>query len=82
MQVLSSFADRQGFDVWGKGLRHLETKRLCVICKCANLSLKKTEKDSWVEWGPMFVVLQLRSCLLIQKSEVKGLTFRGFVECR
>ena len=40
--VLSFFADRQGFEsgVRGKGLRYLETKRLC-----ANIFLKKTEKD-------------------------------------
>ena len=46
MQVLSSFADRQGFEsvVWGKGLRHLEVERLC-----ANPFLKKTKKDFWVE---------------------------------
>ena len=42
MRVLSSFADRQGFEsgVRGKGLRCLEAKRLC-----ANPFLKKTEKD-------------------------------------
>ena len=82
MRVLSSFTDRQGFDVRGKGLRHLETKRLGMTCRCANLFVKKTEKDSWAEWGPIFVVLQSRSCLLIQKSEVKGSTFWGIVDCQ
>ena len=78
VRVLSSFADRQGFEsgIRGKGLRHLEMKRLCV-----NLFLKKIEKDSWAEWGPIFVVLQSRFCLIIQKSEVKGSTFWGIVEC-
>ena len=46
MRVLSSFTDRQGFDVRGNGLRHLETKRLGMTCRCVNLFLKKTEKDS------------------------------------
>ena len=79
VQVLSSFADRQGFEssVRGKGLHCLEEKRLC-----ANPFLKKTEKDFWAKWDPIFVVLQSSFCLLIQKSKVKGSTLWGIVECR
>ncbi|RVX22531.1 hypothetical protein CK203_012731 [Vitis vinifera] len=63
------FADRQGIEsgVWRKGLRRLVAKRLR-----ANHFLKKIEKDFWAEWGSIFVVLQSRFCLLVQKSEVES----------
>ena len=78
MRVLSFIVNSQGFKsgVQGKGLRCQKAKWLC-----ANPILKKTKKDFRAEWGPIFVVHQSRFCLLIQKSEVKGSTLRGIVEC-
>ena len=78
VRVLLFLVNHQGFirDVWGKGLCCQETKWLW-----ANFPLTKTKKDFWAEWGPIFVAQQSRFCPLCQKSEVKGLTLRGTVDC-
>ncbi|RVW65102.1 hypothetical protein CK203_034943 [Vitis vinifera] len=76
-RVLSFTVNRQGIEssVWGKGPRHQEAKRLCAIP-----ILKKTKKVLWAKWGPIFEIHQSRIHLLVQKSEVKGSTLRGFGE--
>ena len=78
MLVLSFFVNHQGFvkGVWEKGLRRQEAKWLC-----ANPISMKTKKDFWAKWGPIIMVHQSRSCLLSQKSEVKGSTLWGIVDC-
>ena len=76
-RVLSFIVNRQGIEsgVRVKGPRRQEAKRLNTI----PIS-KKTKKVFWAEWGPIFVVYQSRIHLLVQESEVKGSTLRGFVK--
>ncbi|KAJ9685363.1 hypothetical protein PVL29_017405 [Vitis rotundifolia] len=61
----------------GKGPRRQVVQRFCAI----NAS-KKTKKVLWAEWGQTFVVLQSRVHFLVQKSEVKGSSLRGFPNFR
>ncbi|RVW19151.1 Retrovirus-related Pol polyprotein from transposon RE1 [Vitis vinifera] len=74
---LSLSLSRTESGVRGKGPRCQEERWIRAI----PIS-KKTKKAFWAEWGPIFVVQQSQIYLIVQKSEVKDSSLRGFVKFR